>query len=73
MEATCSSEITSDFKWISLLYIPEDTAVHSHCCEATNLIFGTNGSSAQVRGNDCDLIYSIIEVRGLGYTTRVVV
>jgi hypothetical protein len=61
MEAPYSSEITSDFEGISLIYIPEDTAVHSNRCEATNLICHTNRSNAQVRGNHCD---NIIKVRG---------
>jgi hypothetical protein len=66
MEVTYSYEITSDFKGISLLYIQEDTAVHSHHCEAVNLICRTNRSTAQVRGNDCDLSYSNIKVRDSG-------
>jgi hypothetical protein len=52
---TYFSEITGDFKRISLLYIPVNTAVQDQICQATNLIFCTNRSNTEVRTSDCDL------------------
>jgi hypothetical protein len=45
---TYSSEITCDFKSISLLCIPVNTAVQDQICEVTTLIFCTNPSSTEV-------------------------
>jgi hypothetical protein len=33
MEATYSFEMSVDFQWTTLHYIPEDSTIHNYCCE----------------------------------------